>query len=127
VIPPLYVEVLVEAEVMVKAKSAPAEVKKRVEQALGVFLDPLRGGAQKTGWPFGRSIYRSELANRIERVDGVECLVRLHLQTRGGTVRTDGDVDIPKIALVCPGQFRIEAKEPTPRCEVKPCPSLAHP
>ncbi|MGE3539973.1 MAG: putative baseplate assembly protein [Candidatus Tectimicrobiota bacterium] len=123
VIAPVYVEVAVTAEVTVKPRYAPLEVRQRIVKALEAFLDPLHGGAEQTGWPFGRSVYRSELAYLIERLDGVACLQRLILQASGGSVRSDGDVEIPPIALVYPGQLRIEAEESTPVCEVQPCPS----
>lgn len=119
VIRPLYVKVSVDAEVTVRPKSAPAEVRKRIEQALADFLDPLRGGVQKTGWPFGRSVYRSELANLIEWVDGVECVVQLTLHGDRGKKVGGNLVDFPPTALVCPDQFRVEIREQEPVCEVK--------
>lgn len=123
VIAPRYVEVSVTATVTVKPRYAPTEVSQRIVQALETFLDPLRGGAAHTGWPFGRPVYRSELTHLLERLEGVACLQRLALQAGGGSVRPDGDVEIPPIALVYPGQLRIEAEESTPVCEVLPCPN----
>jgi predicted phage baseplate assembly protein len=125
IIAPQYVAIFIDADVTVKAKSAPADVRQRVEDALAAYFHPLHGGAQGTGWPFGRSIFRSETANLIERVEGVECLTRLQIRGGTGAVQKAGDLEIPKTALICGGQFRIAVKEKSSVCEVKPCPSPA--
>jgi predicted phage baseplate assembly protein len=118
VIAPCYVQISVVAEVTVQPMSAPAEVDARIERALAEFLHPLHGGVHKTGWPFGRAVYRSELARLIERLEGVECLQKLHLQATGPGVRMRGgdDIALPPHALVCPGRLQIVAKEPQALC-----------
>ncbi len=40
--------------------------------ALSRFLDPLRGGADGNGWPFGRAVYVSEIYELLETVPGVD-------------------------------------------------------
>jgi hypothetical protein len=48
-----------------------------VERRIRGFIDPVRGGFDSTGWPMGRSLYRSELFQLIEgmaEVDHVETL-----------------------------------------------------
>lgn len=54
-------------------------VKERAKQAISGFLSPLRGGIDRTGWEFGRSVFRSELFQVIEGVDGVDHVHRLLL------------------------------------------------
>lgn len=39
------------------------------------FFDPLRGGADEKGWPFGRSIYVSELYLLLSKIPGVDYVV----------------------------------------------------
>lgn len=42
-----------------------------VRQALDRFLNPLVGGVDGDGWPFGREVYLSDLYTCIQRVDGL--------------------------------------------------------
>lgn len=48
-------------------------------EALEGFFDPLRGGPDGRGWPFGRSIYVSEVYALLDRVPGVEYVTNLML------------------------------------------------
>ncbi|GIE35161.1 hypothetical protein Ait01nite_082060 [Actinoplanes italicus] len=52
-------------------------VQRRAEQALSRFLHPLTGGDDGTGWEFGRPVFRSELFQVLERLDGVDHVRRL--------------------------------------------------
>jgi hypothetical protein len=54
-------------------------VKQRVKQAIEDFLSPVMGGVDRTGWEFGRSVFRSELYQVLESVPGVDHVQRLLL------------------------------------------------
>lgn len=56
-----------------------AEIQANVINALTAFLDPLAGGSAGTGWPFGRSIFRSELYQVIQAIKGVDYVRELLL------------------------------------------------
>jgi predicted phage baseplate assembly protein len=118
VIAPRYARVSIAAEVTVNPKRATTDVRARIEQALTEFLHPLRGGVEKTGWPFGRAVYRSEIVNLIERLDGVECVEKVQLQASGSGLRRGDDIAIPREALICPGRMLIVATESQAVCEV---------
>jgi hypothetical protein len=47
--------------------------------ALERFFDPLRGGPDGRGWPFGRSIYVSEIYALLDGLPGVDYVSRLML------------------------------------------------
>ena len=47
--------------------------------ALNKFFDPLRGGPDGHGWPFGRSIYVSEVYALLDGLPGVDYVSRLAL------------------------------------------------
>jgi hypothetical protein len=49
-----------------------ATVRQNVIKAVRDFLHPARGGYDGHGWPFGRSIFRSELYRIIEGLPGVD-------------------------------------------------------
>ncbi|HVF50656.1 MAG TPA: hypothetical protein VNA19_11250, partial [Pyrinomonadaceae bacterium] len=46
------------------------------EQALRTFLDPLTGGHDAQGWPFGRNVYVSEIYELLDRLSGVDYVTR---------------------------------------------------
>jgi hypothetical protein len=43
-----------------------------IENALQIFFDPLVGGEDGAGWPFGRNVYLSEIYNLLDRQRGVD-------------------------------------------------------
>ena len=107
---PGYVRVSVNTTIKTKPGAKAEVVIARVRQALDFFLSPMTGGPQGTGWPFGRSVYRSELYQVIEAVDGVDCVSRLSISG------TAGDLDIGDFDLVYPGPHSIEITEAEAAC-----------
>jgi predicted phage baseplate assembly protein len=69
---PVYRKVKVAAQLVVDSGSDLATVKNNVQAALNTFFDPLRGGNDGTGWPFGGIIYYSDVYRRIFTIDGVQ-------------------------------------------------------
>ncbi|MFE2866977.1 hypothetical protein [Embleya sp. NPDC059259] len=68
---------------------------------LARFLHPLDGGPDGTGWPFGRGVYLSDLARRLEAVPGVDVVTALDLTVDGVPA---GDAVRPAAdAVVCAG------------------------
>jgi hypothetical protein len=66
--------------------AANADLQPRLEQELTRFLDPLTGGTDGRGWPFGNPLRPSEIAGRVERVLGEQATlehVRLQLDAGG--------------------------------------------
>jgi hypothetical protein len=45
-------------------------------QALQRFFDPLQGGFDKQGWPFGRSVYLSDICQILTRLPGVDHITK---------------------------------------------------
>ena len=76
---PVFVPVRIEARFSPKAGVPEADVARRVVDALATFLDPYVGGEAGDGWPFGRSLHRTELYQRIEAVAGVDYVAELRL------------------------------------------------
>jgi predicted phage baseplate assembly protein len=69
---PTYVWVSVEAKVKIKQRSDPGRVRADIEKELCRFINPILGGPEGKGWPFGRELILSEIYSHIQRVDGVE-------------------------------------------------------
>jgi len=68
------------------------EAHSQASGALQQFLDPLAGGHRRNGWPFGRSIYVSELYQILARLPAVDH-VTPQMET-GTTVRVD-EIETP--------------------------------
>jgi predicted phage baseplate assembly protein len=68
---PVYRTIQVQAQLVVSASFDLATIKNSVQTALTTFFDPLIGGQLGTGWPFGGTIYYSDVYRVILSVDGV--------------------------------------------------------
>jgi hypothetical protein len=79
VVGPDYTQVTVRARVQRRTGADAARVRQDVLQALHDFFDPLHGGPERAGWPFGRDVYRSEVLHVMDGVAGVENVLTLAL------------------------------------------------
>jgi hypothetical protein len=57
----------------------PSELLPRVITTLRAFLDPLCGGEQQTGWPFGRNVFISEIYQLLDQLPGVDYVTEVTL------------------------------------------------
>ena len=80
-----------------------------MRRALASFLDPLRGGPDSLGWPFGRPVYRSEILQVIDGVAGVDHVSDLTLSAAGGVPQC-GNLTVCPTSLAASGthEIRIE-------------------
>lgn len=71
---PRYAKVTIQADIVRSQPIKPQRALQRFisEEALHEFFHPLRGGPDGNGWPWGRTIYRSEVYQLLERVEGVD-------------------------------------------------------
>jgi hypothetical protein len=72
---PQYVDISISVHIKTLSTAVfdgPAGVQAAVALQLQNFLDPIKGGPNKTGWPFGRSVYLSEIYKVITGVSGVD-------------------------------------------------------
>ncbi|MFD8130795.1 putative baseplate assembly protein [Streptomyces mirabilis] len=78
--PPFYQGVTVVATVHAFRGVDTDRVRRQTHDALYRHLDPLTGGADGTGWPFGRPVQTGEVFAVLQRVPGVELVdaVQLH-------------------------------------------------
>ncbi len=105
VVGPTYVEVTVTATLSVRANADPARVTRDGLSALAGYLDPVTGGPAGRGWPFGRDVYRSELLQLLDGVDGVDHVATLDLAGPDGS--SCGNVCIPPTGLPVSGTHSI--------------------
>jgi hypothetical protein len=104
---PVYTGITITASVAVRAGASPANVQARIQNALTGFLDPLTGGPDSLGWPFGRSVYRAEILQLIQDVPGVDYVASLSMQSNTGGPQC-GDIALCPTALTHSGAHQIE-------------------
>lgn len=109
VVGPEYVQVRVSTSVKLESGANAARVIGAVEQALNVFLDPLVGGPNGRGWPFGRSVYRTEIMQLIAGVHGVSYVIALSLSSGSGE-ELCGDLPLCPSSLTSPGKHSIQVQ-----------------
>ncbi|MEV6939744.1 hypothetical protein AB0N19_36580 [Streptomyces sp. NPDC051132] len=81
--PVSYRRVAVESWVALDPDLDRAAVLTRAGDAVRGYLDPLRGGEDGAGWPFGGVLRHTALVRRLLAVDGVLAVARLSLTVDG--------------------------------------------
>ena len=104
---PRYVEVSVQARVRALVHADSDDVRTRINEALNAFFDPRLGGPVGRGWPFGRDVYRSEVLQIIDAVNGVDHVIALSLSADGGEPQC-GNLTLCPTWLVTPLLYQIE-------------------
>jgi len=107
VIGPEYLEVAVRARIKACSGASKAALQQRITEALNLFFDPLKGGPEGTGWPFGRDVYRSEVMQVIEEVAGVDHILSLELLDRCRNASC-GNVCLGPTWIVAAGTHELE-------------------
>jgi hypothetical protein len=71
VVAPLFVDIHIRLIVTPKPDAHPETVREEVVRALLAHFDPLHGGPDKQGWPFGRDVFASDVYAVVYSVPGV--------------------------------------------------------
>jgi hypothetical protein len=103
---PTYTEVAVRAKVQANRVVSGTDLSRRIRLALDDFFDPLHGGPDGHGWPFGRDVYRLEVMQVLDEVPGVEHVAELDLRTADGA--QCGTVCLGPNGLIAAGRHEIE-------------------
>jgi hypothetical protein len=100
VVAPVYRRVAVTVAVSASAQAGD-DARHRIVDALRRYLDPLAGGTDRDGWPFGAAIRLSALAAVVQRVIGDEATVtRLSAALDDGPWSDCADLEIGSRELV---------------------------
>lgn len=70
--PPFYQGVTVVARLVARKRVAPDELRAQAIKALNDYFDPISGGPDGTGWPFGRPVQAGEVYGVLQRLVGTE-------------------------------------------------------
>jgi hypothetical protein len=106
VLPPVYRRV--DVEVSVSATSSSEATRETIVNALRRYLDPLVGGAEREGWPFGGPVRPSALVEVVQEAVGPEVSVTHLAVSIDGGERTDcADLAIGPRELACFGSAKV--------------------
>ncbi|WP_018680469.1 putative baseplate assembly protein [Actinokineospora enzanensis] len=102
--PPVYQGVTVVAQLRARARVVPEALAERATDALHNYLNPVSGGPDGHGWPFGRPVQEGEMFAVLQRIPGVEMVDDVLLFAADPVTGARGDavtrLDIPPDALV---------------------------
>ncbi len=71
---PNYTELSLKVTLIRRTVGQSERLRIEIEQRLRRYLHPLLGGRDGKGWPFGRSIYRTDLVHLVEDIPGVDAI-----------------------------------------------------
>ena len=77
--PPTYRGVTVVARLVARPRVSTSRIQAEALTALYELLDPLRGGPEGTGWPFGRAVHSGEVFAALQGVRGVDVVEDVRL------------------------------------------------
>lgn len=77
--PPVYRGVTVVARVRARPRANPARLQEEALRSLYGYLDPIDGGPDGDGWPFGRPVTSGELYSVLQKLRGVELVEDLRI------------------------------------------------
>ncbi|GAA2978126.1 putative baseplate assembly protein [Actinokineospora diospyrosa] len=102
--PPFYQGVTVVAQLRARPKVVADSLAARATVALHDYLNPITGGPDGAGWPFGRPVQEGEMFAVLQQLQGVEMVESVLLFAADPVTGARGDIvkriDIPPDALV---------------------------
>ncbi|MCZ9341865.1 putative baseplate assembly protein, partial [Streptomyces sp. TRM76130] len=109
--PPFYQGVTVVATLHAFRAADTDKVRRQAHDALYRHLDPLTGGADGRGWPFGRPVQAGEIFAVLQRVPGVELVDEVVLHPADPLTGKRGDatdrIDLSPPSLVFSFDHRV--------------------
>lgn len=109
--PPFYQGVTVVATLVARARTASAELEKAARIALNRYFDPLTGGIDGKGWPFGRPVQAGEVYAVLQQVSGTELVEEVLLFAADPITGKRGEpvqrIDLDRFALVFSYDHRV--------------------
>jgi len=106
VIAPEFIKVSVEINLEIEPRKSAELMKIEIEKALRKFLNPNIEEPETQGWPFGRAVYKSEIYQVLQGIEGVICVKNVSLSTDNCHAKVNGNISIPKIGLVYLGECK---------------------
>ena len=111
VVGPSYKAVAVQARVHTETAANIRAITSAATHALNQFFHPLEGGPDKTGWPVGRTVYRSEVMAVLNGIEGVAYVDQLSLLAEGESKASCANVTLCANEMAASGEHRIQVIE----------------
>jgi hypothetical protein len=109
VIGPDFIKVNVRVEIGIDPRSDKKRVGEEAKKVIRDFIDPHRGGPDGQGWPFGKDVYKSEIYQALESINGLTCVKSLVLVNNN--IDTSGEfISIPPAGLAYAGDVSVAVK-----------------
>lgn len=103
VVRPDYQSIDLACLVFLKKRVAEEEAKAEIHRVLNHYLDPINGGPEgRGGWPFGRSIFPSEIYQRLTKIEQVDYVTGVSLNGQ----ETGREYRLPYNGLPRPGSYK---------------------
>ncbi|NOY64220.1 MAG: putative baseplate assembly protein [Nitrospirae bacterium] len=115
---PEYIRVQVSMRIRPERGIDEVSLGQTIIQSLNRYLHPVKGWKDGGGWPAGEPVYRSELYRLIEEIEGVRCVVGIHISgNRGAFTDPSGNLLLPtEESVVYSGRHSIVFLRETERC-----------
>jgi predicted phage baseplate assembly protein len=104
---PRWTRITVRARLRLGAAANATIVRAEAARGINAFLDPLTGGPDGTGWPIGRSVYRSEIYAVLQAVDGVVSVDELALRADDNSLDLCNNLELCPHGMPLPGVHEI--------------------
>lgn len=102
---PTYVWVTAQVHVQAKPRLDVVLIGEEIERRLYRFLDPLHGGPDGGGWPFGRDLFVADIYSLVNGVEGVDYVAQARIfsvNIETGQVGDAADrISVPNEGLIC--------------------------
>ena len=102
--PPMYRGITVVAQLVAKSAHRAEVVQAAASAAVYAFLNPLTGGPDGKGWPFGRTVHAAEVFGVLQKVGGVDVVDDVRLfganPVTGERGQSANRVELPPDSLV---------------------------
>jgi len=112
--PPFYQGVTVVAKLLARPRTSSDDLRRDAQRALNTYFDPLRGGFDGDGWPFGRPVQAGEVYAVLQRLPGTELVDDVKLFPADPISGRRGDatqrIDLDRSALVFSYEHQIRVQ-----------------
>jgi predicted phage baseplate assembly protein len=113
--PPFYQGVTVVARLLPRPDTSAVRLRAQAETALYTYLDPLYGGPDGRGWPFGRPVHAGEVFGVLQRLPGVEVVEEVRMFPADPLTGRRGDevsrLELDRHALVFSHQHQVRVED----------------
>jgi len=113
--PPRYLGVTVVGRLVARPRNSVTRIQTEALDALYAYLNPLTGGPDGTGWPFGRAVHAGEVFATLQNVRGVEVVEDVRIfganPVTGERGAQTARLELPAAGLVFSFQHQVRVEQ----------------